>query len=130
LIRLWIHPGDRRIVTFLAGSLKQPADSQVQRHLLECARCRARAADLDEVFREWEASRPALPAGLLAAGRDFLARSQPGETALRPRQVAALVGQHFADDVSVQTLQPVFDSFLGRRNSSALIRRISVEASR
>jgi hypothetical protein len=129
LIRFWIHPGDRRVVAFLAGGLKPRAHSQVQRHLLECARCQARLAALDEVFREWESSRPALPAGLLAAGRNFLARSQPGETALRPRQVAALVGQHFADDVSVQTLQPVFDSFLGRRNSSALIRRISAEAS-
>jgi hypothetical protein len=129
LIRLWIHPGDQRIVAFLSGGLKSPAHSQVQRHLLECARCQARLAALDEVLREWEFSRPPLPAGLLAAGRDFLAKSQPGGTALRRRQVAALVGQHFASDVSVQTLQPVLDSFLGRRNSSALIRRISVEAS-
>lgn len=130
ILLLWPHPRQKLLLAFLTGNVEQSLHARLEIHIGGCVRCSRVCGQLDAALRAYDAGRPDVPAHLLAAGRASLARSsQPIPPPPRDEQLAALVGHRLASQRDPGKLDPILESFLGRRGP-ALRRSISAEAPR
>jgi anti-sigma factor RsiW len=130
ILLVWPHPRQKHLLAFLTGNLEQSQHARLESHIGGCVRCRRECARLDAALRAYDAGRPDVSSQLLAAGRAAL--TQAGQTAPPQRsneQLAALVGIRLASEANSEELDPILESFLGRRGP-ALRRRISAETPR
>lgn len=127
ILLLWPHPRQKLLLAFLTGNLEQSLHARLENHIGGCVRCSRVCGQLDAVLRAYDAGRPDVSSQLVAAGRAALAQArQPAPPLRSNEQLAALVGIRLASEANSEELDPILESFLGRRGA-ALRRSISAE---
>jgi anti-sigma factor RsiW len=127
ILLIWPHPRQKLLLAFLTGNLEQSLHSRLESHIGGCDRCSRECAQLDAVLRAYDAGRPDVSSQLVAAGRAALTQArQPAPPLRSNEQLAALVGIRLASKANSEELDPILESFLGRRGP-ALRRSISGE---
>jgi hypothetical protein len=125
----WRHPSRGVLLSLQDGELSGKSWARVLSHLEGCARCRARAAQIELECKRFAALASAEGADALPNGNDLLARIQDSIRAWSATNLTRPQAQTLSEAEARRQMEAVLEVYLGKRAAIALLQAHGVSPS-